>query len=493
MSNPSDQEPQLRLQAAPSKPPGRIKMIWLSVLTHLGVWKDAWVADKIAAKDQVKRSREELEFLPAALEIQQSPPPPMGRAIAWTIMIFITLAVAWATFGTIDIMAVASGKLIPSGQVKVVQPLSSGTVKAIHVREGMRVEEGQVLVELDNTQVEAELERIAAELAVARMDVARTQALADNPLMPLEAFVPPSGAKAGLVAAHRDMLVASADAYAARLSAVQSTLEEREAQLEAVRANLGRMRETLPVVQREAAARKQLVDKGVAPKLSYGQYERQLIDYRSGITAEEKKAEALQASINAAQDQMNEIMSAQRNQTLNELALARRRVDSFEQEIVKLKRQSAEQVLTAPVDGIVQQLMVHTVGGVVSPAEHLMVIVPNTRELMAEVMIPNKDIGFVYAGQDAVIKLETFLFTRYGVIDGRVENVSPDAITDQNLGLVYAARVSLDKTSMMVDGREVRLSPGMAATVEVKIGKRRIIEFILSPLMRAAQESLRER
>jgi hemolysin D len=190
---------------------------------------------------------------------------------------------------------------------------------------------------------------------------------------------------------------------------------------------------------------------------------------------------------------MNEIMSAQRNQTLSELALARRRVDSFEQEIVKLKRQSAEQVLTAPVDGIVQQLMVHTVGGVVSPAEHLMVIVPDTRELMAEVMISNKDIGFVYAGQDAVIKLETFLFTRYGVIDGRVENVSPDAITDQSLGLVYAARVSLDKTSMMIDGREVRLAPGMAATVEVKIGKRRIIEFILSPLMRAAQESLRER
>lgn len=149
--------------------------------------------------------------------------------------------------------------------------------------------------------------------------------------------------------------------------------------------------------------------------------------------------------------------------------------------------------LAAPVDGIVQQLAIHTIGGVVTPAQPLMVIVPESQKLEIEAMVLNKDIGFVSANQPAEIKLEAFPFTKYGIIDGTVSQVSSDAIQDEKQGLVYAARIAMTQSSINVDGKQVNLSPGMAVTTEIKTGKRRIIEYLLGPVLQYRQESLRER
>src|SRR5690606_11326872 len=163
------------------------------------------------------------------------------------------------------------------------------------------------------------------------------------------------------------------------------------------------------------------------------------------------------------------------------------------QELVKAESRGKFMSLSAPVDGVVQQLSVHTLGGVVTPAQALMAIVPKDTPVEIEVFLPNKDIGFVYPGQQVEVKFETFSFTRYGTIGGEVISVSSDAIQDERLGLVFGVRIKLAKDKIPVDGRVVSLSPGMAATVEVKIGKRRLIHYFLSPLMRYADESLRER
>lgn len=218
-----------------------------------------------------------------------------------------------------------------------------------------------------------------------------------------------------------------------------------------------------------------------------------MIDFKKGISGERRKIVETRASIAAARDQRKETVSSYENNALTQLALADRRIDNFKQELVKLDRRRTQQALIAPVDGVVQQLKTHTIGGVVTPAEVLMEIVPDTHRLEAEVMIPNKDIGFVRKGQKAVVKLETFLFTRYGAIGGRIKTISTDAVADKRLGLAYPARVALDRTSMMVDGRKVQLTPGMAATVEVTTGRRRVIAFVLAPLLRYGKESFHER
>jgi len=461
------------------------------VLYHVGAWRTAWAMEKQA--NRVRRSRADTEFLPAALEVMECPPSPIGRWVLWLIAGVFSFAIAWATLSHVDIIATASGKIIPTGRVKVIQPLESGTVSDILVKEGQRVREGDLLIELDATQIEAERQQIERELQVAEIDRARWKAVLDNPMDPVLAFHPPSGLGKERTATYTRLLRTQADAYRSRLLAIDNQIKAVEAGLASIMENTARMQETLPVVEQELKANRILVNKGVAPRLSLGPLERQVIDFRKGISAERKKADEALARITAAREQRKEAVSTYENGALSQYTLSERRIDNFRQELVKLDQRREQQALIAPVDGIVQQLQTHTIGGVVTPAEQLMVIVPETSELEAEVMIPNKDIGFVEVGQDAVVKLETFLFTRYGAIDGTVLSISPDAIADERLGLVYAARVALNSTEMQVDGRIVPLSPGMAATVEVKTGQRRIIEFVLAPLLRYSQESLRER
>ncbi len=149
--------------------------------------------------------------------------------------------------------------------------------------------------------------------------------------------------------------------------------------------------------------------------------------------------------------------------------------------------------LRSPVDGVVQQLSVHTVGGVVTPAETLMHVVPRTGPLEVRCRVLNKDIGFIRAGQVAEVKVEAFPFTKYGIIDGLVLHISKDAIPDEKLGLVYDARIVMAATQIFADSRMINLSPGMTVTAEIKTGKRKIIEYLLSPLMRYQDEALRER
>jgi len=200
---------------------------------------------------------------------------------------------------------------------------------------------------------------------------------------------------------------------------------------------------------------------------------------------------------------------------LSDLSDAQKKAEEFSQDLVKAERKIDEQILHSPIEGTVQQLAVHTVGGVVTPAQQLMIIVPSESHLEAEAMISNRDIGFVQTGQTVEIKIDTFNFTRYGLLQGKVVNVSQDAIVREKPAeksnpskaggalsdssepegqeLLYAARISLDQAKMQIDDRMLNLAPGMAVTIEIKTGTRRIIEYLMSPLLRYRQESLRER
>lgn len=199
------------------------------------------------------------------------------------------------------------------------------------------------------------------------------------------------------------------------------------------------------------------------------------------------------AAIDAAERQIDQLREEFRKRVLGELAEAEARARLAREDLNKADLRRDMQSLKAPVDGVVQQLAVHTVGAVVKPADPLLVVVPGEGELIVEAMILNKDIGFVEEGDIVEVKLEAFPFTKYGVVDGVLEGISSDAIQDEKLGLVYQGRVKLARQTITISGRDVNLSPGMNATLEIKTGTRRIIEFILSPLLRYRDEAFRER
>jgi hemolysin D len=457
---------------------------------------------------------EETEFLPAALEIVERPPAPASRAIAATIIAFFVLALAWACIGTVDTIATAPGKVVPTGRTKVIQPLESGVVHAIHVQDGQKVKAGEMLIEIDTTISASERDRLKNDVMHAMLDAARLKAALSLDGDPLKNFTAPEGAPEAQVSLQKKLLTNQVDEIRAKLSDLDHQIAQNTGTRDAVASTITKLHESMPYLQKRADARKYLLDKGYGSKLDYFTIKQDLIEHQQELKVQKGHLTEAEADIAAHKEQRREGEDEYRHTNLKDLAEAEQKATSLHEQLLQAAQKYRLQTLTAPVDGTVQQLAVHTEGGVVTPAQALMSIVPADSHLEIEAMISNKDIGFVHAGEEAEIKIDTFDFTRYGLIRGKVQSVSQDAIMrekpqgnsedrhpagdetqdsePEGQQLLYSTRVSPEKTQMQVDDRTVSLSPGMAVTVEIKTGSRHVIEYLLSPLMRHKQQAMRE-
>jgi hemolysin D len=462
----------------------------------------------------LRERRYELAFLPAALEIVESPPSPVGRAIGATVIAIFALALGWACFGTVDIVASAQGKIVPSGRTKILQPFEIGVVRAIHVRDGQSVKAGDVLIEIDPTISEADRNRSKGDLTSVRLDIARLRAALGPSDDALGNFKPPEDASPALIDMQQKFLVSLLNEHRAKLATLDQQRTQREAERATIDATINKLHATIAVAEERVEVRKKLWDQQLGSKLLYLSELQDLVGQQQELLVQQSRyleAEAALAAIIATRAQT----AAEFSRNLSsDLATAEQKAQSLEQDLVKAQEHVRLQQLTAPIDGMVQQLSTHTIGGVVTPAQALLTVVPSDSQLEIEAMVSNRDVGFVHAGQDAEIKVDTFNFTRYGLLHGKVLNISQDAITrgkpqdrpdnkaqgaegsssePSGQELIYAARVSLDRTQMQVDENKVNLSPGMAVTVEIKTGKRRVISYLLSPLLRYGHDTLRER
>lgn len=465
-------------------------------------------------KPDAERKRfDELAFLPAALEIVETPPSPVGRATAFSIIAVFIVALAWACFGTVDIVAIAPGKLIPSGRTKTIQPFETGVVRAIKVHDGQTVRSGDVLIELDTTITTAELEHLKGDLLAARLEAARIKAALTGK-GDLTAFVPPGDATPTQIEMHRRFLISQTAEQNARLAAIDQQVKQKEAERATFAASMEKLKATLAPLQQRVEIRQQLFQKELGSKLTYLTELQDYVGQQQEILVQQSRATEADAAISVLVETRVKAVAEYERGLFEGLAKAEEKVAGLSQDVIKATQRTSLQQLTAPIDGMVQQLAVHTIGGVVTPAQMLMLIVPTESRLEIEAMVSNRDIGFVEPGQDAAIKIDTFNFTRYGLLEGKVISISQDAITrnkpndrtnDATPGtettssepkgqeLVYAARISIDRSQMEIENKRVNLSPGMAVTVEIKNGSRRIISYVLSPLLRYKQESLRER
>lgn len=460
---------------------------------HFAVARAALAEERQKAKqetDKRRAKRHELEFMPAVLEVVETPASPLGRAVALSICGFFVIAVAWATIGEIDIIATALGKIIPSERVKQIQPLETGVIRAIHVVDGANVRKGDLLIELDPTGSEADRERLTQDLLAARVEMARLTALLTN--NPEQAYAPPQEAPKSLIELHRSFLVSQVQQLLAKKAALEGEIAKRQAEIRTNQAGVKRLENKLGKVRERVEGNRTLYEKGVLAKLKFAELEQEFFDIEGQLEVEKQRLTESHAALRAAEAQYRQMEAEVRRDIHAEMAEVRKRANAAEQELIKAAERNRLQRLVSPVDGMVQQLAVHTVGGVVTPAQPLMQIVPATAELEIEAMVQNKDIGFVRQGQEALIKVESFPFTRYGTIDGTVRQVYVDAVKDEKIGLIYPARITMARTTMQVDDKTVNLTPGMAVTVEIKTGKRRVIEYILAPLQRYQSESMRE-
>ena len=446
--------------------------------------------------DPPQRLPHEAQFLPAALELQETPVSPAPRLVAWLLMAFALIAVLWATFGKIDVVATAQGKIVPNAGSKLIQPIETAAVKAIHVIDGQAVQAGQVLVELDATMARADSTRTANDLTTAKLQAARARgllaALTSGKPPRIE---PPAGIGIGVerIAQEQRILDGQYGEYQARISRIDAEIAKREAERRSTQEIVRKLEQTAPIARQRAEDFKGLVDKNFISRHGYLEKEQIRIEQEADLETQKSRLKELAAAIDEAKGQRNSAIAETRRLALDTRNEAEQKATGFGQELVKTENRGRLMTLTAPVDGTVQQLAVRTVGGVVTEAQVLMVIVPKDDALEVEAFLENKDIGFVNAGQEAEVKVETFPFTRYGTIPANLVHVSHDAINDEKRGLIYATRARLQRATMQVEGKTVNLSAGMAVSVEIKTGKRRVIEYFLSPLLQHGSESLRER
>ena len=463
-----------------------------TVARHFAVWRAAWQAEAGQPVGATPSGRA-VEFLPAVLEVQDAPPSPIGRAITWTIVAVFTVAILWATFGHLDVVAVAQGKIIPSGYSKVIQPViqqfESGIVRAIHVQDGQVVKKGDVLIELDPTQNRADQERAMNEHRAAKVEAARLRALIAGKAM----FEAPPEGNPSYVLLQQQLLRDQLTEYQARMDAAQHLIDQRKAALDGTKENIRRLEATVPMETERAEAYRKLLDNQFVSRMDFLQFEEQRIDKAQELAGQKKKVIQDQAALAEAEKNYRALISEFQQSKQTELSTTEIKAASLAQDVVKAGQRTDLLKLVSPIDGVVQQLAIHTLGGVVTPAQQLMIVVPQDHPIEVEAQVENKDVGFVKEGQPVEIKVETFPFTLYGTIPGQVLSVSDDAVPIEKVGLVYSSRVSMERSTIQVEGKQVNLSPGMAVTVEIKTGQRRVMEYLLSPLLKSVKESLRER
>jgi hemolysin D len=464
--------------------------LFRSFLRYAAVWRTAWQFEQTQPLVLVPRGKA-VEFLPSVLEIQDAPPSPIGRAILWTIMLVFVAAVSWSWLSWIDIVAVAPGKIIPSGHSKIIQPFETGVIAAIHAQDGQLVRRGDVLIELDATQNRADRDRAMNEYRAALVDAARLRALvAGQPT-----FEPPAETDPQYVLLQQHLLRDQLAEFSARIEAALQLIEQRKAAIESTRENIHRLEATVPMEAERSAAYKKLLDQQYVSKMDYLQFEQQRIDKAQELAGQKGRLRQDQAALAEAEKNYRALISEFQQSKQAELSITETKAASLLEEVRKAGQKAELQQLVSPIDGVTQQLAVHTVGGVVTPAQPLLIVVPQDHPVEVEAQVENKDIGFVKEGQPVEVKVETFPFTLYGTIPGKVMSVSDDAVPldKEKGGLVYTSRVSMDRATIQVEDKQIHLAPGMAVTVEIKTGQRRVMEYLLSPLLKSVKESLRER
>lgn len=431
---------------------------------YLGIFLHFWSVRKNLRTDYY--NQQEAQFLPGVLALQESPASPTLRWTGRILMSLVAFFFLWAIFGRIDIIVHATGKIIPSSRTKTIASIDVASVKALHVVEGQTVKAGELLIELDSSSSDAEHDKAADAVAQARLQLARANALR-------EAVASGASPKLPQVPA----------ATAAQWEAAQRQLES---QYRDVKSKLDRLDDEIVRYGAALPLARQLAE----------DYQSLLADNTVSRHAWQEKEQArieLQGQLADARNQRSALIAQTLKEAHDEGIDASKRIEAGLQDQRRAGEHSKLLKLVAPVSGTVQQLNVHTVGGVVPAAQPLMQIVPQEAAVEVEAFLENKDIGFVQVGQDAKVKIEAFDYTRYGTVPATVRHVSHDAIEDEKRGLIYASKIVLSRHTLAAEGRTLALAPGMSVTVEIRTGTRRVIEYVLSPLIRHQQESLNER
>ena len=461
------------------------------------------------------------EFLPAALEILETPLSPVRVALLWILCAIPLAALVWSIIGFIDIHAVAPGRIQPQGYSKVIQAFDAGRVDELLVKDGEHVKKDQLLVKLDDRETAADANRMAAEIADTKADILRRRAVVDAVRQQAKTIGPiptDTGLPAPVLAREWRSGEIELGQLNAQIGSLEAQRRERERTAERLRGTMT-AREQLKTIQGERTSMREYligVNAGSRSSLLDALQDAKRTELEQaadmGMLAEVESGKA------TIDQKLTETRAAFLTEQYGKINEAERRLPQLELESIKANTKLERTRVTSPIDGTVQQVAITSAGQTIGSGQPLMVVVPTDAAIEVVAFVANKDIGFIEVGQKARIKIEAFPYTRYGIIEGKVLRVPLDALDDRDMpammdvtalqklqnavgqpvkpkmgNLIYPVVIALDHDTMDIDGRKVKLGAGMAITAEIQTGHRRLIQYFLAPFQEASSEAARER
>jgi hemolysin D len=441
------------------------------------------------------------DFAPGLLAIQECPPKRLPRIVFYSVAALFTVLLAWAVFAKLDVVAVAEGQLVPQTYLKIVQPVDSGRLSEILVREGDSVKEGQVLLRLDPSITKTDLGMLDADLKAKQMALRRIDAeLRGNPFLKRVGDAPELFEQVQMqYKSHRQ-------AYQEATAQEIAALEKAKNDLLAGKEVLAKLTETVPIYKQAEAAHRKLVKDGFVADITMREKERERIEKESELKTQIAVIAAIQNGISISEKKLAQVKSNYESQLLNERVELTNQLNKISGEVSKQNVKNELLELKAPQGGLVKDLATTTVGTVVQAGQVLMTVVPKDEPLLAQVHLRNEDVGFIREGQSVKVKLAAYTFQKYGMLEGVVKLVGPDASMPQDQGQrvgqaasnsasqTYRALINLDQQILLSpSGERLRLNSGMQVTAEIHQTQRTVMEYLLSPLRKVSQEAGRER
>ncbi|MEK3805986.1 HlyD family type I secretion periplasmic adaptor subunit [Bacillus sp. FSL H8-0547] len=435
----------------------------------------------------------EYEFLPPALEIEEKPTSPLGRVFIWFIFLLLIFLVAWSYVGKIDIVTTARGTVVPNGNVKQIKSLNSGTVLTdLVIKEGDEVKKGQTLIQLDNTSAKADQTNIIRQLTVTRLEMKLLQEELDGKSFSVEeeykkVLDDPT------IRLLSELRTSNKEQQDIRLQALNITVSQKESQLERAREIKNRLDERLDELKIEEAEKKKQYEAEEISEMEWESKKDALRNSEDQVIQQEYMIKEAELALDEAKNTVKNLKEEYEKDLLSQMNEKERLISQLTQEEVKFTKELALATIISPVDGYISELAQLTSGSVITPNEKIMSIIPKGTELIIEAEIQNKDIGFIEKNQKVFVKMDTYPFQKYGQINGTVLYISPDSFKNNKKEPYFKVLVKLDKNQLEKNGEKYLIMPGMTASVDVKTGKRRILDFFIDPIKKHLVESINVR
>jgi len=422
-------------------------------------------------------------FRPHLSEIEETPVSPLGRKILWAIVIFMLIATVWMFLGKTDVVVSARANVVPVGNVKILQALSSGVIKNIYVKEGEAVKKDQLLMEIDPSVEKSNIQAKKKNAQILSLEIAKLQASIEG-----REFIPPSNADPSIVAMMSGMQLSERQNIQTQKNEIDAQMMQINDQISALQIDIENARKTLRMGKEQERRMRKVLD--IIAKNDYYKLQRENLSYQHEIDRKMQEISALRSKLNELRYQKEGISSGYKSKLYQMLSQKRSQLAELKAQIDAVAFKEQKQQIKAPMDAVVSKVSFNTLGGVVQPAQELVRLIPKDAPMEFKAIVENKDIGFIKTGMPVAIKIDTYDYQKYGLFEGNVSKISPNAIEDKKLGLVYEVYIKPKTKYLTVEGQKRYLIPGMSATAELKVAKRRIIEFFVYPLIKYYKEGI---